>query len=242
MPIYETGHARNLEHFQQMISYVTSWGATYTPTNTEIAPPSLLIKKSAVSNAIAAVTTANAAFKAATNDRENTFSGLRKLVTRAVNFYKSKGPAQNQIDSVASLQRKINGKRAEVLQEDDPSTPENEAGNSISASQQSYTQLVEHFQALIEILDADAAYDPAETDLQITALNTLKTSMTTANTVVMNAAVPLSTNRATRDEEMYADHGLVDLAQKVKNYVKAAYGTDSMQYNQIKSLKFTRPR
>jgi hypothetical protein len=36
MPIYETGHARNVQHFQEMISFIDSWGAAYAPTNTAI--------------------------------------------------------------------------------------------------------------------------------------------------------------------------------------------------------------
>ena len=32
----ETGHARNVEHFQQMISFCTANGADYDPTNAMI--------------------------------------------------------------------------------------------------------------------------------------------------------------------------------------------------------------
>lgn len=36
----ETGYARNVEHFQQMISFCTGYGADYDPTNAmvELAP------------------------------------------------------------------------------------------------------------------------------------------------------------------------------------------------------------
>lgn len=37
----ETGHARNVEHFQQMISFCTGYGTDYDPTNAiiELAKP-----------------------------------------------------------------------------------------------------------------------------------------------------------------------------------------------------------
>ena len=42
---------------------------------------------------------------------------------------------------------------------------------------------------------------------------------------------------------MYADTtGLVDIAMMVKKYTKAAFGTDSTQYNQISGLEFSRPK
>ncbi len=33
----KTGHARNAEHFQQMISFCTGYGTDYDPTNAMIA-------------------------------------------------------------------------------------------------------------------------------------------------------------------------------------------------------------
>jgi hypothetical protein len=32
----ETGHARNVEHFAQLISFVQGYGADYAPSNTAI--------------------------------------------------------------------------------------------------------------------------------------------------------------------------------------------------------------
>ena len=32
----ETGHARNVERFTQLVSFVTSYGADYAPSNTKI--------------------------------------------------------------------------------------------------------------------------------------------------------------------------------------------------------------
>jgi hypothetical protein len=241
MPIYETGHARNVQHFQEMISFVTSWGAPYAPTNAAISVANLNAKLTDANTAMAVVTSNLAAYKAAVNTRETAFEGLRKLTTRVLNYYKSTGTASNNIDNVVSVKRKIDGKRAETV-EDDPSTPENEAANSVSASQQSYTQLVEHFNTLIELVSGDPLYNPAEGELKVLALMSRKTAMADANGDVINLYTPLSNQRGLRDDVFYASGtGLVDLAQLVKNYTKAAFGIDSTQFNQIKGLTFSRP-
>lgn len=66
--------------------------------------------------------------------------------------------------------------------------------------------------------------------------------MKAANTAVIGNQVALSNSRGERDDVMYAPEiGLVDLAMLVKKYVKAAFGTGSMQFNQINSLEFRRP-
>lgn len=36
MPIIETGHAKNVANFEDFISFVTAYGATYNPTKASI--------------------------------------------------------------------------------------------------------------------------------------------------------------------------------------------------------------
>ena len=68
--------------------------------------------------------------------------------------------------------------------------------------------------------------------------------MQTANTGVINNQVNASMNRGSRDAELYADGtGLVDLALCFrKNTSKPRTAPDSMEYNQVKGLEFTRPK
>jgi hypothetical protein len=238
----ESGHARNVERFTQLISFVTSYGADYAPSNTTITIPNLQAKLTASLAGIDGVSTAHAGLKLAVNDRENTFANLRPLATRLVNSFAASGALQNAVDDAKTLKRKIDGTRAKALPQDNPNTPEDESqGNSVS--QRSYTQLTEHFDNLIELLDNSGIYAPNETELQIGALQTYSTSLKNANTNVINNTTPVSNKRITRDEALYADGtGLVDLAGLVKKYVKSLYGADSPQYQQISGLEFSRVR
>jgi hypothetical protein len=236
----ETGHARNVEHFEQMISFVTGYGAAYDPANADLTIVKLQAKLADAQNGIDVVTSALAPWKVVVNDRQNVFEGIRKLTTRIVNSFAASGAPQNAIDDAKSFKRKIDGKRAETLV-DDPNTPEDES-QGISVSQQSYTQLVEHFDNLIELL-TNSGYNPNEVNLQIATLNTYSASLKSANTAVMNAITPLSNARINRDDVMYADvAGLVTRAGLVKMYVKSLFGADSPQFKQISGLEFVRPR
>lgn len=238
----ETGHARNVERFAQMISFVQGYGVDYAPSNTAITVVNLQAKLAAANAGIDGVTSALAPWKVVVNDRQNVFEGIRKLTTRVVNSFDASGAPKNAVDDAKTFKRKIDGARAEALPADDPNTPEDESkGNSVS--QQSYTQLVEHLDNLVELLDSTGTYAPNETELQIATLQTYSTSLKNANTAVTNATTPLSNSRITRDDAMYADDsGLVDLAGLVKKYVKSLYGADSPQFQQISGLEFTRPR
>ena len=176
------------------------------------------------------------------NDRQNLFADLRPLMTRIVNSFAASGAPKNAVDDAKGLKRKVDGVRTKALAKDSPDTPDDESqGNSVS--QRSYTQLVEHFDNLRELLDSSGTYAPNETELQLATLNTYSTALKGANTAVINATTPLSNARIARDEELYADDtGLVDLAGLVKKYVKSLFGADSPQYGQLSALDFTRPR
>ncbi len=241
MPVYETGHARNVQRFEELISFVTSWGASYNPSNTAINVAALNAKLTASNTGLDTVTTKLTLQKTEVNERENTFAGVRKLVTRMVNYYESTGAPENMVDDAKALKRKIDGKRAEAL--DSAGGGDGEGGSeSVSVSQQSYTQLTQFFGQLVDLLQNDAAYDPNEVALQTATLLSLHADMEAANSSVTGANTQLSNARATRNDVLYADDtGLVDLAMLVKKYVKAAYGTDSSEYGQIKGLEFRRP-
>lgn len=239
----ETGHARNTQRFQEMISFVSGYGAAYAPTNPNLDLLELNSKLTDANAGIDNVSAMLAPSKTAINNRETAFAGLRKLTTRVVNYYASTGAASNSIDDARTLKRKIDGKRAEQVVPDDPSTPEDESAVSISASQQSYTQLVEHLDNLIALLTSDPLYIPNETNLQVASLQTLSANMKAANTAVITTFTPLSNARLGRDNVLYAQGtGLVDTAMLVKNYVKALFGADSLEYKQISGLEFSRPK
>jgi len=236
----ETGHAPNVANFATMISFVTGYGAPYNPSNPLLDLAALQAKLTSAQASIDGVSTTLAGSKVAINNRQNAFDGIRRLVTRVVNAFEVSGAPANAVEDAKGFKRKIDGKRAEAL-EDDPNTPEDES-LGISVSQQSYTQLVEHFDNLIELLEAHPVYDPNESDLKVVTLTNLSTTLKAANTSVINSATTLSNARLTRNEDLYAEtDGLVEIADLVKKYVKSVFGADSPQFLQITGLKFTTP-
>jgi hypothetical protein len=238
----DTGHARNAERFAQLISFVQGYGGDYKPSNPAITLANLQAKLAEAQAGIDAVTSALAPWKVGVNDRQNAFDGIRKLTTRVVNSFAASGAPSNAVEDAKAIKRKIDGERAKALPKDDPDTPVDESKGG-SVSQQSYTQLVEHLDNLIELLTSVGTYNPNETELRLAALNAYSTSLKDANTAVMNGVAPLSNSRIARDGALYADEtGLVDLAGLVKKYVKSLYGADSPQFQQIDGLKFSRPK
>jgi hypothetical protein len=242
MPIYETGHARNIENFETLISFVTAWGSTYDPANANIALTNLTAKLAAAKTTMADVGAALSTSKLAINDREDLFGDLRKLATRVINSFEACGATPSDVADARTINRKLAGARKTPAVQDDPATPEDESAASHSASQQSYTQLVEHLDALITLVTDSGVYTPNEAELDVLQLTNYSTALKTANTAVINTYAPLSNARIARDSTLYdPTSGLVDLALLVKKYVKSIYGADAPEYKQVADLPFWRP-
>lgn len=238
----ETGHARNIEHFSQMISFCQGYGVTYNPSNGDLTVVKLQALLATAQSNVASVASALAPWKVAVNSRESAFEGIRKLVTRIVSNLAASGAAPNVVEDAKSIKRKIDGARKKTLPADDPATPVDES-KGISVSQQSYSQIVDHFDNLVQLLTNTAAYTPNEVALKVVTLNTLSASLKTANNAVAAANTPLSNARITRNTTMYLDpKNMIDRAALVKKYVKSVFGADSPQYKQISGLEFRRPK
>lgn len=170
--------------------------------------------------------------------------------TRIVNAFSISGVADNVVEGARTINRKLQGQRANKSVSVEPvatgstsSTPPTPAPKTISSSQQSYDNLVEHFNALIELVRSHAQYNPNETELKVSALQTYLTELKTANTNLINANTNWSNSRLSRDNTIYADKtGLVDIALEVKAYVKSVFNTKSPQYGQISGIEFKRKK
>lgn len=243
----ETGHAKNVANFEDLISFCTGYGASYNPSKVVIQLPAL---SATHANALAALANINALLPAntnAVNDREAAFSPLSKLITRVVNAADASDVSKQVKADVKTIARKLQGKRA-TSKKDTPTPPAEPAPTaadastkSISASQMSFDQRIENLDKLIQLLAAQPAYIPNEPELTIAGLTAFLGNMRNTNTAAVNAYTPVSNARINRDTILYAEGtGLVDLAGDVKSYVKSVFGGTSPQYKQVSGLKFTK--
>jgi hypothetical protein len=237
----ETGHAKNVANFEDIISFVTGYGATYNPSKAAIKLTNLNAIFTTAKADMATVTTRSVAFNTSTNARGILFEPLQKLSTRLVQALSSTDASGDVIKDAKTVNRKLQGKRAKAIETPtDPNTP---APTTISTSQQSYDQQVEHFTKLIEILKTEPSYTPNETDLKIVTLTAQLAALKTANTNVTNAYTAVSNARIARDKTLYKDKtGLYDVTGDVKNYVKSLFGISSPEFKQISKIKFSKPK
>jgi hypothetical protein len=239
----ETGHAKNVATFEDLISFCEGYGATYNPSKAALKLPTLRTQFTNAGSTLQAVKAAKTVYDNATNARELAFKPLKSLSTKIINALAATDAEEQTIDDAKTTNSRIQGKRAKAVEKPDAKAlaAGAEPIKTASISQQSYDKMIDHFAQLIETLKAEPNYQPNETDLQVRSLNTLLTDLRAKNTDVINATTSLSNARIQRDETLYgADIGLVDVSLDVKQYVKSLFGATSSQYRQVSGLKFTR--
>lgn len=236
----ETGNAKNVANFEDLISFCNGYGATYNPSKAAIQLAALNTLRTNAKNSLAGVTTAKTAFDNATGSRQTAFEPLKKLCTKIVNALDATDATDKLVKDAKTINNKIQGKRSG----DKPTPPpagatEATEDKTISVSQQSYDSLIENFAKLIEVVSSEPTYTPNETELQVSTLTTTLGSLKTTNTGVINAYTNYSNARITRNTILYAaTSGLVDIAGDVKKYVKSVFGATSPQFKQVSKLEF----
>ena len=242
----ETGHAKNVANFEDLISFCTGYGASYNPSKASIKLAALNTKHNDAINGLAAVNTNIPPWTNAVNAREIVFNPLSKLITRVVNAVEASDVTKQIVADVKTIARKLQGKRASPKKAtvvDNLATPEDESAKSISASQMSFDSRIENMDKLIQLLTAQAGYTPNEPELTVAGLTAVLKNMKTTNTDAVNAYTPLSNSRIDRNKILYDNEtGLVKVAGDVKSYVKSVFGGTSPQYKQVSKLKFTTPK
>jgi hypothetical protein len=171
------------------------------------------------------------------------FDGLKKLSTRLINSLEVSGAASQTIKDAKTVNAKVQGSKLTKADAGitpvDPNALVVETDKSISASQQSYTSLIEHFSKMITILSTEPTYVPNENPLKIATLNTQLTNLKNTNTAVINAYTTVSNSRISRDQSLYnSTNGLCETAKEVKMYVKSVFGATSQQYKQVSGIEF----
>jgi hypothetical protein len=238
----ETGHAKNLANFEELISFVTGYGTTYNPSKTLIKLTALQNLSGNAKSAISAVNNSLPAYSNAIAARDAAFAPLSKLVTRVINALKATDTTEQVDENARTLVRKIQGTRAtpkKTEAEKQAAAANGKEITEISSAQMSFDSRLDNFDKLIKLLTSVALYAPNEAELTVASLTALYSDLKAKNSAVTVASVPLSNARIARNDIFYkADTGMVDIALAVKIYIKSLFGATSPQYKQVSGLAF----
>lgn len=241
----EKGHAKNVDNFSLLIEVCKGFGTKYNPSKTSIKVANLTIKLNQSKTQLQDVKDKDQAESTARNNRAIAFKDKGIFSTKLLAAIKATDATDETIADAISINKKIQGERLTAEKKAKPTTEgaEEETPKTISTSQLSYTNIVDHYKKFKTLLTSIATiYTPNETELQITAVNTYITNLETLNNTVDTAATAASNSLIARDKGFYDEKtGLPETAQDVKEYIKSVYGASSPEYKMAAKIKFTYP-
>lgn len=237
----EVGHAKNVANFQDLIEFVIGYGETYNPSKNSLKLPQLIALRETAQTKLNDVIAKNTIYNNKVNERMVAFGNLKSFSTRLVNALQTTDATNETINNAKTFNRKMQGKKASTTQAStDPNAP---APATISTSQQSYDQLIQHLTGLKSVLETEPSYTPNEIELQIATIDSKIADLSAKNTAVASAYTNISNSRISRNETLYtSENGIYETASEVKKYIKSVFGASSPQYNQVSGIKFSKPR
>jgi hypothetical protein len=241
----EKGNAKNVANFSKLITVCKGFGTKYNPSKTAIKILNLDAKLVTLQNQLQNIKDTAQAENTARNNRRVGFNNYNKFSTRVLGAFKATDATQESIDDAISINKKIQGERITDEPKAKPKAEGEEPSedDTISTSQKSYTNIVDHFKKFKTLLVSQAAfYTPNEADLQITVITAYINNLETLNNLVDTAETAASNSRIARNHSFYDDKtGIVDIANAVKDYVKSVYNAGSPEHKLVTAIPFTKP-
>lgn len=253
MSFIESGHAKNTANFDHLITLLQSYGTNYTPSNPAIVLTNLQTVLTNAQGALTNVKTEYNAWKNATNAREIAFEPLKGLSTRLLNTLIGVGANDQTIKDLKTLNAKVQGSKltkadAGIAQAPGEAIADKTAlpmqlpeKKTISSSQQSFDNLIEHYDKIIKLLASIPAYNPTETALKVATLQTMLANLKTLNAAAYASSTKISNARIARNKILYENpDAVIPLAKAIKAYIKGKFGATSAEYAQLSAIKFVK--
>lgn len=232
----ETGHAKNIANFQTLIEFVKGYGTAYNPSKHSIKLPALLTLKESADAALADTLSKNTNYNIKVSEKQLAFSGIETLASKLVSALEATDASTGSISNAKSYRQKIFGKRATPAKAStDRNAPDSK---TISVSQQSYDQIIQHLSGLKTVLETEPNYTPNETELQVATLSAKIQDLYGKTAAVNTALAEVSNSRISRNKILYTEeNSIYETASDVKKYIKSVFGAGSPQFAQVKGLQ-----
>lgn len=229
----ETGHAKNIANLKLLNEINTGFGGAYKPSNPLYVLAAMVAQHSACNALQGDVNTQKGIFEPFQNARVAEFKNVKTLARRLRTAAKTCGANEGFYKDINKIVTKILGERAGKA----TATTTDPAGTS--ASQTSFDNTVNNFDALAKMLAGEPIFAPNEADLTVAAVTAKGGALDAANNNVKTGAVGYNKAVIARNKALYTDKtGLCDVGQGSKDYVRQVFGYSSPEFKMVSKIGF----
>lgn len=110
---FETGHAKNVANFENLISFCKDYGGDYNPSKASLTIPKLAELLELAQKELGKTKSAKTGFDNSTNSRRIAFEDLKPFSTKVINALAVSGASDLAVQDAKAINRKIQGFRSE---------------------------------------------------------------------------------------------------------------------------------
>jgi hypothetical protein len=236
----ESGHAKNVANFEQIIIILTALGAGYNPSQALILLSALQTKLAEAQAALAACDTAEAEKRLKVNEIQAEADDLDKYM---VNIKRAVEVELDDAAFTAEIQSIINRSRPQSRDTglaDDPSTPDkDESRTAHSMSQRSRDNQIAALADIAALLRLRTDFNLKEDEASLSAIEAKLARLTAKNNAAKSAFAALGNANDDRDRVLYdPETGVLKLVKLIKTQLARKPGKSSAAYQQIAALEF----
>ncbi len=235
-------HVKTVAAFEEFTGFCSGYGGSYNPglPNLKLSALNELAVKAR--QALEDVNVAKSALNIATNNREIAFAGLPKSVSSITYALAASGASEQTMKDARVILRQMTGRRKyrEPIASGEATVT---VVRGRSFMQRGYESMTNHFARMVQMLRDEPLYQPTEYFLSLESMDEQMSKLHSLNTAVTDARVVFSNARVALYRLYYGDaNSVVATARSAKKYVRAIFGLNSAQYNQVKKINFTKEK
>jgi hypothetical protein len=234
----ETGHAKNIANFKQLITTINSFGNKYQPIADFLQIEKLEQQAQNAQSVLAKLKEFETLEKQSIATLQEEFKTLGTFTSQLMGILISSGAKISSVEEARAVQKLIVGKSVKKKKIETTNTTIIEVKETRSTSRQSYDSRLDNFEKFITILQNIAEYKPKEDAFQINTLKNKLSAMKNAIAENDNRELARRQMMNERNSLLYADEtGIVAVAIKVKEYIKAVFGgIKSTEYKSVSKI------
>ncbi|MBX2943909.1 MAG: hypothetical protein KF860_16360 [Cyclobacteriaceae bacterium] len=234
-------HVKNVAAFEGFVGSCTGYGDKYNPGLPKLQLDALNVLLDNARETLTSVREKRTEYDRVTNNREILFRDLPRLAASVILTLDASGAKAETLHDARRYFHLLKGKRARVkaLQAD----TEGEVKTGPRVAQLSFASQADHFARLVQLVIASPTYTANEPELSVPGLKAMVKKLYSLNSEVATAKVALSNALIARNQVLYTTNdSIYKVGRAARKYVRAIFGPNSEQFNQVKSLVFTKPQ
>ncbi len=236
-PVSETTFADRLQRGRDMQSAIALFTPPFDPADPSLAATPFGNFLDDLDDLNTSTATLGSSYTTGVTERMAMVKEIRDVVLRVWSYIRSNPAWEKFRPTIKPLVEKVRGTRAKKAKPPGPTeTPGSPLAKRRNSGEQSFGEIATNFDRLIAALASVTGYAPTTAELTIAGLTARAAAYAAKNATMSTLGNSIGLQQRDRQAGFKSDGGLRGKMKAIKEAVRAQYGSDSAEYEQVKGI------